>query len=63
MLMIDGPTMVLIISILVFFASLFLYKLGMDIRTNRIRVKRKTRKDRIVATLHKRWVCHNTKEH
>ena len=52
---IDGPTIALILSILGLFVTLFLYKLGSDIRKYRIKKQRLTFKERLADAAHKRW--------
>ena len=62
MLAIDGSTMVLIISILAFLFSLFLYTLGTDIKARHRREKRQTRQERLMHALKKRWHCLDTQK-
>lgn len=52
---IDGPTSALILSILGLFVTLFLYKLGADIRKIRIKKQRITYKERFYTAVQKRW--------
>ena len=52
---IDGPTSALILSILGFMATLFLYKLGADIRKIRIKKQRITYKERFYIAAQKRF--------
>ncbi len=52
---IDGPTIALILSILGLFVTLFLYKLGSDVRKTRIKKQRMTCKKRLADAVHKRW--------
>lgn len=47
--------MVLIISILAFLFSLFLYTLGTDIKAHTQKEKRQTRQERLMHALKKRW--------
>ena len=52
---IDGPTSALILSILGLLATLFLYKLGNDVRKIRIKKQRITYKERLYAAAQKRF--------
>jgi len=52
---IDGPTIALILSILGLLATLFLYKLGNDIRKIRIKKQRITYKQRFYTAAQKRF--------
>ena len=52
---IDGPTIALILSILGLLATLFLYKLGNDVRKIRIKKQRITYKERFYTAVQKRW--------
>lgn len=52
---IDGPTIALILSILGLLATLFLYKLGNDVRKIRIKKQRITYKERFYIAAQKRW--------
>lgn len=52
---IDGPTIALILSILGLMATLFLTKLGNDVRKNRIKNQRLSYKDKISLAVKKRW--------
>ncbi len=52
---IDGPTSALILSILGLLATLFLYKLGNDVRKIRIKKQRITYKERFYTAVQKRW--------
>jgi uncharacterized membrane protein len=52
---IDGPTIALILSILGLLATLFLYKLGNDVRKIRIKKQRITYKERLYIAVQKRW--------
>lgn len=52
---IDGPTIALILSILGLMVTLFLTKLGNDVRKNRIRNQRLSYKEKIILAVKKRW--------
>lgn len=52
---INGATTALILSILGLLATLFLYKLGNDVRKNSLKNKRFTFKQRITYAMRKRW--------
>ncbi|AHJ11706.1 hypothetical protein [Sulfurospirillum multivorans] len=52
---IDGPTIALILSILGLMATLFLTKLGNDVRKNRIKNQRLSYKEKISLAVKKRW--------
>ena len=52
---IDGPTIALILSILGLMATLFLTKLGNDVRKNRIKNQRLSYKEKINLAVKKRW--------
>ena len=52
---IDGPTIALILSILGLLATLFLYKLGNDVRKIRIKKQRITYKERLYIAVQKRF--------
>jgi len=52
---IDGPTIALILSILGLMATLFLTKLGNDVRKNRIKNQRLSYKQKISLAIKKRW--------
>ena len=52
---IDGPTIALILSILGLMATLFLTKLGNDVRKNRIKNQRLSYKEKISLAIKKRW--------
>jgi len=52
---IDGPTIALILSILGLLATLFLYKLGNDVRKIRIKKQRITYKERFYIAVQKRF--------
>jgi len=52
---IDGPTIALILSILGLLATLFLYKLGNDVRKTRIKKQRITYKERLYIAAQKRF--------
>ena len=52
---IDGPTSALILSILGLLATLFLYKLGNDVRKIRIKKQRITYKERFYIAAQKRF--------
>lgn len=62
MLTINGSTFVLIVSILGFMFSMFLYKLGTDIKANKRKEKQQTRKECFLTALKKRWICPKNKE-
>ncbi len=51
----DGPTIALILSILGLMATLFLTKLGNDVRKNRIKNQRLSYKEKISLAVKKRW--------
>ncbi len=61
---IDGPTSALILSILGLLATLFLYKLGADIRKIRIKKQRITYKERFYTAVQKRFkkISNDTQE-
>ena len=52
---IEGPTSALILSILGLLATLFLYKLGNDVRKIRIKKQRITYKERLYIAVQKRF--------
>jgi len=52
---IDGPTIALILSILGLMATLFLTKLGNDVKKNRIKNQRLSYKEKISLAVKKRW--------
>ncbi|KFL34981.1 MULTISPECIES: hypothetical protein [unclassified Sulfurospirillum] len=52
---IDGPTIALILSILGLMATLFLTKLGNDVRKNRIKNQRLSYREKISLAVKKRW--------
>ena len=62
MITLDRSTGMLILSIMVFLLSLFVYKLGSDIRANRLKANRKTRKEQFINALKHRWICTNDKK-
>jgi len=51
----DGSTIALILSILGLMATLFLTKLGNDVRKNRIKNQRLSYKEKISLAVKKRW--------
>jgi len=51
----DGQTIALILSILGLMATLFLTKLGNDVRKNRIKNQRLSYKQKISLAIKKRW--------
>ena len=51
----DGPTITLILSILGLMATLFLAKLGNDVRKNRIKNQRLSYREKISLAVKKRW--------
>ena len=61
---IEGPTSALILSILGLLATLFLYKLGNDVRKIRIKKQRITYKERFYIAAQKRFkkISHDTQE-
>lgn len=54
-MIIDGPTSALILSILGFMATLFLYKLGNDVKKNRRKKELLTYKERLYRASQKRF--------
>ena len=52
---IDGPTSALILSILGFMATVFLYKLGNDVKKNRRKKELLTYKERLYRASQKRF--------
>ncbi len=52
---IDGPTSALILSILGLMATLFLYKLGNDVKKHRIKKQKVTYKERLHKASQKRF--------
>ena len=52
---IDGPTSALILSILGFMATLFLYKLGNDVKKHRRKKEQLTYKERLYRASQKRF--------
>ena len=52
---IDGPTSALILSILGFMATVFLYKLGNDVKKNRRQKEQLTYKERLYRASQKRF--------
>ncbi len=50
-----GDTLALVLSILGLLATLFLYKLGADVRKIRIKKQHMTFKKRLSDAVHKRW--------
>lgn len=52
---IDGPTSALILSILGLMATLFLYKLGNDVKKNRRQKEQLTYKERLYRASQKRF--------
>jgi len=52
---IDGPTSALILSILGFMATLFLYKLGNDVKKNRRQKEQLAYKERLYRASQKRF--------
>ena len=52
---IDGPTTALILSILGFMVTLFLYKLGNDVKKNRREKEQLTYKERLYRASQKRF--------
>ena len=52
---IDGPTSALILSILGLFVTLFLYKLGNDVKKHRIKKQKVTYKERLHKASRKRF--------
>lgn len=50
-----GDTLALVLSILGLLATLFLYKLGSDVRKKRIKKQYMTFKKRLVNAAYKRW--------
>lgn len=51
----DGQTVALLLSILGLLATLFLYRLGTDVRKKRIKKERITFKERFNTAVQKRW--------
>lgn len=51
-----GDTLALVLSILGLLATLFLYKLGSDVRRIRIKKQHMTIKKRLSDAAHKRWI-------
>ena len=51
----SGPTIALMLSILGLMATLFLTKLGNDVRKNRIKNQRLSYKEKISLAVKKRW--------
>ena len=62
---IDGPTTALILSILGFMVTLFLYKLGNDVKKNRREKEQLTYKERLYRASQKRFkkISNNIQEH
>ena len=54
-MIIDGPTSALILSILGFMATLFLYKLGNDVKKHRRKKEQLTYKERLHRASQKRF--------
>ena len=54
-MIIDGPTSALILSILGFMATVFLYKLGNDVKKNRRQKEQLTYKERLYRASQKRF--------
>lgn len=50
-----GETLALLLSILGLLATLFLYKLGTDVRKKRLKRERLTSKKRLYMAAQKRW--------
>jgi len=51
----SGETFVLLLSIVGLLATLFLYKLGTDVRKNHLKKQRITFKERLYKAILKRW--------
>ena len=51
----SGETFALLLSILGLLATLFLYKLGADVRKNRLKKQRISFKERLYKAIQKRW--------
>ena len=62
---IDGPTSALILSILGLIATLFLYKLGNDVKKHRRKKEQLTYKERLYRASQKRFkkISNNIQEH